>query len=215
MNHLSKLTALASFCVLGVSSIQADQTNLVQDLNLRLMGLTQGADRANGTRTVNPTTFGTREVISLLGAATGNTFSRAAELVVITPLPAGTPTFAVRDGANAVDVSSFFTYQQLGGALESSEMNSRTGRSSTVDYSLQRLALRDSASYPALTAHFDVQGIAVQTTTNSPRQGWNTGSEANMAGAGDRNGNALILQGDVTITGNTLEVVSGGGGYNN
>jgi len=207
MNHLVKIIAAAVLLAVGTMETRADHTNLVQELNIQLFGLTQGGSTSNGNvaiTSVNMATVGTREVINALGAATGNTFSRAARLVVITPMAGGPSSFAVRDGSTSVDVSTFFTYQQQSDVLTSSVANLKTGRSSSSLYSLQRLALTDS--YVSLNLHFDVSGIATSTTTSASPNVRNE-TEIDGSGAGDRNGNLLLLQGSIHIRGNTLEVV--------
>ena len=131
----------------------------------------------------------------------GNSFSRTARLVVITPVLSGNSSVAVRDGGNSTDVSSFFILEQLGGSITSYVVNTRTGRSSSTVYSLQHFALQDG--YSSLNLHFDVRGIATDNSLNAVDE-----LDADVSGAGDRSGASLILQGSLSIRGHTLEVVA-------
>jgi hypothetical protein len=211
MKQHVKISAVATLLVLGALQIKADQTNLVQDLGIHLKGITQGATvtTKNVVKTATDSVkVGTADVIQQLGAATGNTFSDTANLVVVTPLPSGSSAIVIRDGTASVDVTSFFVYEVKSGFVSSSQSNLKTGRASSTDCSIQRLALVDSSGSPALTLHFDVQGIATETSTTDPSTGTRTGLDASVSGSGDENGKVLLLEGMFRIQGNTLEVVS-------
>jgi hypothetical protein len=195
---------------LGAARTNADQTNLVQNVRVQLYGISQGGTSTNGsiiTTAANFTPVDTRRVIAALGTATGNTFSFASRLVLVTPLGGGAPSVQVRDGSNTVDVTGFVVYQSLSGTVEESFENTRTGRAFSTDYSVQQIALQDNGGYPSLTLHFNVTGLAV---LSSASRGGNL--NINAVGTGDSSGNSLILQGTISLSGGTLEVVSGGGG---
>jgi hypothetical protein len=205
---LAALTALLA--TLSVAHSFADQTNLVQNLQIQLLGVSQGGTWSNSNVTVTSANFtgvDTRRVIAALGAATGNSFGRGSALVLVTPLDGSPVLVQVRDGATSVDVTGFFVKEQLSDSVESSVHTRRNGRSFATVYNIQRLALQDSAGYPALNLHFDVRGFAVQ---NSAGQG--SYLTINASGSGDRNGNLLILQGNINVRGGTIEVVPSGGG---
>jgi hypothetical protein len=205
-----KLAIVAIFFSLGPIQTYADQTNLVQNLRIQLWGVSQGGSFSNAIVTTTAANFAvvdTRGVITALGAATANTFSSASRLVVVTPLAGGSPSYQVRDGMNTVDVTGFFVAQQQGGSVQSSVVNNRSGRSSTTVYSIQELILQDSNGYAALNLHFDAAGYAVETTRNQLSD-----LTISASGTGDRNGNLLILQGTIEVSGGTLEVVPGGPG---
>jgi hypothetical protein len=209
MNHNTKVLSLAILLALCAAQARADQTNLVQDLSIQLSGLKQGRSTTSGNVAVTSTDsawVGTRDVINALGAATGNTFSKAAKLVVITLLPDGSSSVAVRDGGNSVDVSGYFYHEQQSDFIVSSVANKKTGKASSSDYSLQRFALMDSGGSP-LTLHFDVRGITVDSSSTSANGVSNRESSADVTGMGDRNGSFLILQGTISVHGRTLEVV--------
>jgi len=211
MQKTVKVTVLAALLAFTTAQIKADQTNLVQEFNIQLTGVSQGATSTTRNVTVtqvNAARVDTRDVINALGAATGNSFSRAAKLLVITALPQGWVSVVVQDGTTRVDVSWFFLLEQESGQVSSSTVNLRTGRGSSTSYGIERFALSDAGGYPGLSVHFDVQGIATdQTNTeNAPSRQ----VTADVAGAGDRAGNLVILQGTIRIHGFSLEVVADG-----
>ena len=193
---------------LGPAQTFADQTNLVQNLHIQLFGISQGGTTTNRgviTTSANFTPMGTRQIIAALGTVTGNTFSSASRLVLVTPQDGSAPSVQVRDGDNTVDVSAFVVSQALSGTVVQSTTNQRSGRSFGTQYSVQRLVLQDGSGAPALGLHFDVNGLSVQNT------GFGNGaSNISVVGVGDVGGNSVIVQGFIDVTGGTLEVVSGG-----
>lgn len=208
MNHVSKLLTLAALAMTTAVSAWADQTNLVQELNIQLNGIKQGPTTTVRNQVITSLDYarvGTRQVVEALGTATGNTFSQSARLVVITPLGGGYSKVVVRDGGNSVDVSSFFDHTQQGGEVTSSVLNTRSNRGVTNVYGIQRFVLADSPVYGAVGIHFDVNGIAVD---NSSTDASAPGSETNadVVGSGDKAGTTVILQGTIRIRGHTLEV---------
>jgi hypothetical protein len=207
MSTLVKLTLASTALVLAVLPAQADQTNLVQRVNIRLMAFQQGGTSTNRNLVItslNTSRVGTREVVAALGTATGNSFSSSASLVMITPLPSGAPQFAVRDRGASVDVSGYMVLEQLSGAVGDSLVNNRTGRASSDSYSIQHFVLQDGGS--PINLHFDVRGIG--DASSSTNGGWTRSAlDADVSGAGDQSGNLLILEGSISIRGNTLEVV--------
>jgi hypothetical protein len=216
MNQLRKLSALAALFVVAAVRTNADTTNLVQDVSIQLTGYSQGAPQTNSTTItvgVDTTSIGNARVIAALGASTGNSFSTAARLVSVTPVAGGDSSVQVRDGANTVDVTAFFSHQQFGATLVTSVTVRKTGRTSESDFSVQRFAMHDADGSPALTLHFDVQGIAENDDSavggvSSP----GSSLTGNVVGTGDRNGRSMIMQGSVSIRGHTLEVVPDDGG---
>src|SRR6266481_4633446 len=215
MNQL-KLTAIAALFAVAALRTNADTTNLVQDVGIQLTGFRQGSPRTNSTSIVvgvDSSRVGTAGVIAALGASTGNSFSTGARLVSVTPLAGGNSSVQVRDGTNVVvDMTAFFSHQQFGDTLFTSFTTISTGRTSESDFSVQRFALHDAGGFPALTLHFDVQGI---TENNDTAVGGVSSPASNLAGnvvgTGDRAGRFMIMQGFITIRGHTLEVVPDGG----
>jgi hypothetical protein len=214
MNRI-KLTAVAALFAVAAFQTNADTTNLVQDVSIQLTGFRQGAPHTNSTSIivgVDTTPVGTAGVIAALGAATGNSFSTGARLVSVTPLAGGDSAVQVRDGGNTVDVTMFFSHEQFGDTLFTSNTTRSTGRTSESDFSVQRFALHDAGGFPALTLHFDVQGITEADDTSvggvsSP----GSNITANVVGTGDRNARFMIVQGLITFRGHTTEVVPDGG----
>jgi hypothetical protein len=212
MNRL-KLTAIAALFAVATLRANADTTNLVQDVSIQLTGYRQGAPRTNSTTIVvgvDTTSVGNAGVIAALGAATGNSFSPGARLVSVTPVGGGDSSVQVRDGGNTVDVTMFFSHQQFGDTLVTSTTVRKTGRTLESDFSVQRFALHDSGGFPALTLHFDVQGITEADDTSLAGAS-SPGSDitGNVVGTGDRNGRFMIMQGVIVLRGHTIEVVSG------
>jgi hypothetical protein len=213
MNHHFKSAAIAVLLVLPAVATRADQTNLVQNLSVRLAGISQGPTETNRNIVTTTTHFvrvNTADIIKQLGTATGSSFSSAANLVLITPLGIGAPSIAVRDRAASVDVSSFFVYEVKSGTVTSSELNLKSGRGSSTDYSIQRLALLDSYDFAPLTLHLDVQGVAVESATISPNRATRSGLEAGVSGWGDQGGTDVLLEGTFQLDGGTFEIMRSG-----
>ena len=210
-----KLATMVVLLAIGVTQTYADQTNLVQNINFRLFGLRQGGTTTNRSliiTSVDTVRLNTRQVIEALAAATANSFSSTSRLVLVTPVDGGVPAVQVRDGDNKVNVSGFFVINQIGSSVSSSMLNTRNGASVQNTYSIQRFVLQDAGD-STLTTHFDVNGLAVETETNNVWQRRpGNGFDVDVTGTGDRNGDALIIQGSINLFGNTLEVVSSGGG---
>jgi len=202
------LIAIVGLFTMATTQAQTLQTNLVQTLNIQLFGLKQGTTTTNGNYVITPanvTTLGSGEIINAIGTATGNTFSSAATLVVVTPLPNGTPGVQVEDGTNFVDVSSFFSFQPLSGSVFNSFSNTRTGRSSSSSYSIEQFVLQDGTA--PLNVHFNVNGLATENFFENATLSNFGELNVSVTGSGDRNGSLLILQGSIRIRGHTLQVV--------
>ena len=208
-------TLMASCLTLATLPVWGQQTNLVRKLEVNLVGIEQG-----GSTTVNSVTrttvsnvkLTTDDIIACLGAATGNNFSRQAKLVVITPLPSGSPTVAVRDAGNSVDVTPFLTQLGLGPTIGSSMVNSKNGKANGSNYSIQQFTLQDSSAYPPLSMHYVLSGLAVENYNLPAIPGPFSELNAEVTGSGDSGGTPLILLGTIRIFGQQVEVVQGGGG---
>ena len=215
-----KTLKMAVMAVAGLAiAVQAQagtQTNLVQSLNIQLVGVSQGSSFSFGGTSgtnVNNVLIGTRQIIQALGTATGNTFSFGSKLVVVTPMDGSGAHIQVRDGGNTVDVTDFLMAQELSPSVDGSVSTTRPPRTTSVSYLISRFVLQD-ADGATLPFHFDVNGF---TTINSTTGGGFFGSQgqgpttdANVSGAGDRNGNLVILQGSIEISGHTMEVETTG-----
>ena len=214
-----KTLKMAVMAVAGLAiAVQAQagtQTNLVQSLNIQLVGVSQGSSFSFGGTSgtnVNNVLIGTRQIIQALGNATANTFSSTSKLVVVTPTDGSEAHIQVRDGSNTVDVTDFLIAQELSPSVDGSVSTTKPPRTTSVSYLISRFVLQD-ADGATLPFHFDVNGF---TTINSSTggffgsQGQGSTTDANVSGTGDRNGNMVILQGSVEIFGHTLEVVTTG-----
>src|SRR5579871_6560853 len=70
-----KMAILAAVAFAGALQVQAQTTNLVQNLNVQLFGFSQGGVsnfRGTVTTNVNIVQIGTRQIIQALGTSTGN-----------------------------------------------------------------------------------------------------------------------------------------------
>lgn len=204
-----KLAVFAALALACAGKVQAQSTNVVQNLNIQLFGISQGGTSTFGrtvTTNVNLAQLGNRQIIQALGTATGTSFSQLSRLVVVTPLGGGYTSVQVRDGNNApVDVTRFFVLEPWSDSINSGVADTRTGRSTSLNYEVLHIALVDSDV--ALNLHFNMSGIATVNGTSAPNTTPSSTIDANVSGSGDRNGNLLILQGSVDIFGRTLEVV--------
>jgi len=206
-----KQAAMAALLSLGVFRAHGSQTNVVQNLSIQLQGVQSGgtiSNRYSVTTGFAPVSIDTRKIIQTLGAATGNTYANRARLVVVTPLGGGVSSIQVRDGTSINDVTGFFVHEQLGGSVSGSTSNVLSGRTFSLDFSIQRLALQD-ANGATLGLHFDVSGFAQENGISSV----SGASELYMdvAGSGDVSGTPAVVRGSVAVQGATLEVVAGGG----
>jgi hypothetical protein len=204
-----KFAAVAALLTLGTVQLRADQTNIVETIQIRLLGLKQGATTSNRTAvvtSVDTVRLDNRQVIRALGSSTGNSFSPASRLVLVTPMNGTAATVQVRDGNLTVDVTGHFALEQLSTAVTSSALINRTGASTQTSYSIQRFALQDDV-YGNVSLHFSVSGIATDTATNRTRRGQRTELNIDAAGSGDSEGTPLVIQGSINLSGETLEVV--------
>jgi hypothetical protein len=215
MKRTLRLALLATALSLTAMQAGADQTNLVRSLTIQLVGLKQGdssTTRNTTTTTLDRARVDTRDVIDAISAVTSVQFSPQAQLVVITPLPDGAPMVAIRDAGTSTDVSPFFGFEKVSEAVSRSTANTKTGKYTGSSYSIQRFALQDFLAYGALSLHYNVSGIAVETFSNTAYPGPRDELEVDVSGAGDSAGQLLILQGTIHLRGYTLEVVPDGGG---
>jgi len=208
---------MAAWISLATLPVLGDQTNLVRNLEINLVGFEQGGTTTvkNVTKTdVNQFNLATADIVAALGAATGNNFSKQAALVVITPVHGAPPSVEVRDGANSVDVTAFFAQTSVGPMFESSTSNSKTGKANGSLYSIQEFTLQDSPDYQPLPLHYTLSGLAIENFTVPAIPGPARELSAEVSGMGDSEGNALLFRGTIRIYGQQVEVVQGGGGPN-
>ncbi len=214
MKNSIKYTAVAALLSLASVNAWADQTNLVRNFDIQLSGFQQGdtTTTKNVTTTeVNKVKFDGNDIVAAIGTATGNSFSSNARLVVITAVPSGASHIEIRDGATKFDATPFFAQTYVTDAVGKSTVNSKNGKSSGSNYSIQQFWLVDGNGY-SLSFHFSLSGIAVENFSIPAIPGPRSELKADISGQGDLDGQLLILQGSLKVTGQTVEVVAGGSG---
>lgn len=203
------------------TTLAQTQTDEVLVLNIQLKAVSQGPTTTNRAGVVSSSVQVHRitsgEIIQVLGASTGNSFSTNAHLVLLTPTnDLDNWTVQVRDGSVQVDVSGFITHQPGTTEVGSSSFNPRTGNASGADYGVDGFSLHDQGGFPALTEHFSVSGLTITSSRGVVRRGQVVGQvdrvDAQVSGTGDNNGNAIVIQGSVHAVGNSTEVITIGGG---
>jgi hypothetical protein len=214
-NNMKILQLGVLAAALAVTTLQsrADQTNLVENIQIQLLALKQGDTVSNRNQLftgVDTVRVNTRHVIQALGTSIGMTFSNTSRLVFITPLNGELAQVEVRDGDVHTDVTGFFILEQIGDSVTSSILNTRTGRSAQVKYNIQRFALTDMDGFGSLGTHFDVRGFGTDASTDPLRRGLGNTFQIDVAGNGDHNGEVLVIQGSILFHAPSLEVVPDG-----
>jgi hypothetical protein len=222
MNKLFRIVPLAALMLAGAAQtmLAQTQTDEVLVLNIQLNAVSQGPTTTNRagvvTTSVKVHRITSQDVIQVLGAATGNTFSSNAQLVLLTPTnDLDAWTVQIRDGNNQLDVSGFIAHQPGTTEVGSSSFNPRTGNASGADYGVDSFSLQDQGGFPPLSEHFSVSGLTITSSRGVVRQGQVVGQvdrvDAQVSGTGDRNGNVIVIQGSVHAVGNSTEVITIGG----
>ena len=215
MKNSIRYAVMATCITLAQVQAHADQTNLVRTLDINLVGIEQGDTTTKGnvtTANVNTVNVGSDDIVAAIGKATGNNFSPNAQLVVITPVWSDEGTVAIRDGGNSVDVTAFFAQTHLSDVVGKYTANRKNGKATGSNYTLEQFTLQDVGGYQPLALHYVVSGMAVEDVTLPAIPGPRTELKAVVSGTGDSGGNLMIIQGTIRIYGQTVEVVSGGGG---
>jgi hypothetical protein len=209
----SKLIPMAA--VLMAAALQTASAQPVTNtyealvLNFNLNAVTQGpttTTSAGAQTTVQTSRITSRDIIVVLGAATGNTFSRHARLVVLTPTNnLESWIVQVQDGTTSVDVTGFIGHQPGPNSVGSSLVR-RNGSTSATEYSIDGFTLQDQAGFPPLTEHFSVSGFTATSESGVVnRRGQLVGQidtiDADVSGTGDTNGQVHILEGTVDAEG--------------
>jgi len=218
MNLPSKLltaAALAAATFLYPASTEAQQVDAVLNINIQLNTVSQGPVTTVGSTTQSRVVYSsitTRDVIRALGAAEGTTFSRQAKLVLLTPTNnLDLWTVQVRDGSRKVDVTGFFVHQAGSAEVDGAWVNNRNGNAGENDYSLDAFALQDPGAFQPLGIHFAVSGLTVTSQQGIVRRGQITGQtsriSARVSGAGDVQGNLILIEGNISAEGSGTETV--------
>src|SRR6266850_7681287 len=185
----------------GVIQARAQTTNVLLNVNIALSGVEQ-----TDSETTTRVHIGTKDVIAAIGAATTNTFSPRARLLVLANSGGG-PGFIIRDGNPTND------FAVPGGMLTVANVRSvgttrtnATGVITGAETSIDRFAL----DTPTLA--FDVQGYTILNTSNrgagrnllddtSP-----VSVNSKVNGVGTRAGLDNVLQGIISASGRKIEI---------
>jgi hypothetical protein len=213
--------ALLMAAALQTAPAQTTNIDAALVLNFNLNAVSQGpatTTSAGAVSDVQVSRITSRDIIAVLGAATGNIFSKQARLVVLTPTnDLETWLVHVQDGANDVDVTGFVGHAAGAASVESAFVHRRTGATGGTEYSIDGFSLQDQAGFPALSKHFSVSGFTATASRDVVnRAGQITGQansvDADVSGTGDSNGQLLIIEGTVDADGiGTQPVVTGSG----
>ncbi|HXC99051.1 MAG TPA: hypothetical protein VN048_06900 [Verrucomicrobiae bacterium] len=224
MNTAFKIIPTAALLIAAALQTAPAQTTNIDEalvLNFNLNAVSQGpavTTSAGVASDVRVSSITSRDIIVVLGAATGNTFSKKARLVVLTPTnDLESWTVQIQDGANDVDVTGFIVHNPGSSSVGSAWVTRRTGAAGDTEYSIDGFGLQDQPGFPALTEHFSVSGFTATTSRGVVnRRGQIVGQidsiDADVSGTGDSNGQLLIIEGSVDAEGiGTQPVVTGSG----
>jgi hypothetical protein len=218
------LAALLLAAALQSASAQVTNTYEALVLNFNLNAVSQGpttTTSAGAQTSVSVSRVTSRDIIKVLGTATGNTFSARARLVVLTPTNnLENWIVQVQDGTTSVDVTAFIGHQPGPDSVGSAFVR-RSGDAGSTEYSIDGFTLQDAPGFPALTEHFSVSGFTATSASGVVnRRGQVVGQidtiDADVSGTGDLNGSVFIIEGTVdaegigtqTIVTNPVTIVS-------
>ena len=223
INAYKIIPTAALLMAAALQTAPAQTTNIDEALvlNFNLNVVSQGPTTTTSAGVVSDVQVSritSRDIIVVLGAATGNNFSTRARLVVLTPTnDLEEWTVQIQDGANDVDVTGFIVHNPGASSVGSAWVTRRTGAAGGTEYSIDGFGLQDQAGFPALTKHFNVSGFTATTSRGVVnRRGQITGVidsiDADVSGTGDSGGQLLIIEGTVDADGiGTQPVVTGSG----
>jgi len=213
--------ALLMAAALQTAPAQTTNIDAALVLNFNLNAVSQGpavTTSAGVSTDVQVSRITSRDIIVVLGAATGNTFSPKARLVVLTPTnDLENWLVHVQDGTKDVDVTGFIAHNPGSSSVGSAWVQRRTGAAGGTEYSIDGFGLQDQAGFPALSKHFNVSGFTATTSRGAVnRRGQVTGVidsiDADVSGTGDSGGELLIIEGTLDADGiGTQPVVTGSG----
>jgi hypothetical protein len=202
----------AAIIMAGMAHMNAQSTNLVQNVSFALTFYEQGptnhptADKT--TVAVNRFGVNTKYLIAAIGSAISNSFSANARLVYVQDITSSNyvSTFEIRDGTNPpVDVSDFIQRTNAD-IVHGSFYNGATGIGAGVRYSILSLTVTN----PAMTASLNLSGFATRTHANIKNHDVVLGVDAldaDLAGTGvDTNGIPATVDGTMTIDGHSFDV---------
>jgi hypothetical protein len=206
-----KLTAISALALLaGTARMQAASTNVVQYINCALTLLEQGPNKyPHAGLTIMATSkvkLITKDIIAVLGTATGNHFTPHARLLrVININNTSNTTIEVRDGTNRVDVTSLISITHSSTAVNVGATNSRTGIDNFATTDILRLNVSG-------TDPFSLRLSGLCTTRHTSISNGNTmfgvsELRGDLTGTGTDSWNVpAIVCGNVNIFGHIKEV---------
>ena len=192
--------ALLMAAALQTAPAQTTNIDAALVLNFNLNAVSQGpttTTTAGVSASVQVTKITSRDIIDVLGAATGNTFSKKARLVVLTPTNdlEDWAAVQVQDGTTAVDVTGFVVHNPGVESVESGFAHRRTGATGGTEYSIDSFGLQDVEGFPTLSKHFSLSGFTATASRDVVTRGQITGQQnsvdADVSGTGDSNASCL------------------------
>ena len=217
-----KLAALFAIMTMsGAIGIKAATTNLVQNVTFDLTLYEPGPTNVPPPAPVKLLRVTTADLIAALGAATSNSFSHDARLVLVTDLGASkaAESLEIRDGTNTVDVSGYFTAtnselsvsgtappDDLLGLISGLGADLRRAHELPVTYDILYLRMAGHN----LKARLEVSGFNTTLHTTLDDDGLNVSVDevsASVAGTGAGvDGTPAIVQGTVSVLGDQIQV---------
>ena len=183
----------------GLVQSRAQPTNVLIAVNISLSGMAR-----TGDNTAERARISTRDVISAIGTATGNTFSTKAKLLAVFPV-GGDVHFIVRDGTT--DVAAPITVTRIGSVdvKKTATSGAITGASSSI--------LGFGYNGGAGHISFDVQGYTTASESNrgsghallDDTAPMTFRSSVNGTGT-DVNGHDAVFQGTISGSGRKVEI---------
>jgi hypothetical protein len=189
MKHTLRITIAAAAVLVAATQAFGAQTNLVQNINLKLTVYTEGDTTTNSTTINTPVVKmnrTTQDIIQLLGEALTNSFSTSAKLQLVSPLDDGESKIVVQDGTNQTDVTEFFSYdEESSDSVHGRQITIGTGAVKGIEYSIIEFSLHDNGPLK-LNAHFNVTGLATVKSASIVRSGVVVGEAQQIGEPGRR-----------------------------
>lgn len=182
---------------LAVGSLHAQ---IEQRVNIQLSATLQGPTNYNGSieiARIENVRVTTKDILNLLGDATGNDFSTNSRLIV-----ADFSSIQVASGEDFFDVSGFFANEATSDDVYFEAVNNATGRTRRRSVRTETFEFNDS-----LGTDFILSGFATETFFGSAiddddgSQKISARKTLNAAGMGELNTVPAIFRGTITIRG--------------
>jgi len=180
-------------------------TNVVQTVTFSLTGFEQSG--GSNSAAVSSVRIATKDILKDLETATGITFSPKAKLTAVTPLGGGgTTAFIVQDPSNTnsaqTDVTSILSATTVGTPVIKAKTNSK-GKVTGTAYSIELFNYGATDTNGASTS-ITLTGLQGFTTT----QLGNGAFTSTVNGPGTKNGNAIVVKGNINGSAGKFQEVS-------